>query len=95
MTEATDPRIPVLFAPAALAPGDHVLRMQAAQAHAAGCRCCGGRGALAAALGALFVRRARGETEWFTRIVISTDNSALLSAMLREDSLISARFRLI
>jgi hypothetical protein len=89
-----DDRIEVLFGTASLAgPQDAVLAAPAEFArHRAGCACCAGRGALAAALGHLFIARARGEVAYFRRVVV-TGADAAARASLAADGLVAARFR--
>jgi hypothetical protein len=91
----SDARVELLFGPASLAgPGDAVLAAPAESGlHPAGCACCVGRGALATALGRLFMARARGEVAFFRRVVV-TGADAATRAALAADSLVSARFRL-
>lgn len=90
-----DPRIEVVFGPAGLAgPGDTVLAAPVESGfHVPGCACCVGRGALAAALGRLFIARARGEVAFFRRVVV-TGADAAAHAALAADSLVAARFRI-
>ena len=66
-----------------------------APGHAAGCGCCQPRNAAAQALGALFLRRARGEVGWFRRVLAVTGptEAALVHAALETDPLTMARFR--
>ena len=62
--------------------------------HPAGCACCSGLGAAAAALAALF--RARANGQWFTSVaaLVRTDEGAAeLEEALRQDILTVARFR--
>jgi hypothetical protein len=60
-------------------------------AHGATCPCCGSRASLAAALHALFIRRATGATPWFDRVEV---RSARADASALDDPLVAARFRL-
>ena len=66
-----------------------------APGHAAGCLCCQPRNAAAQALGALFLRRARGEVGWFRGVlaVVGPVEAAMVHAALEADPLTSARFR--
>jgi hypothetical protein len=66
-----------------------------APSHAAGCLCCQPRNAAAQALGALFLRRARGEVGWFRGVlaVVGPVEAAMVHAALEADPLTSARFR--
>jgi len=66
-----------------------------APGHAAGCLCCQPRNAAAQALGALFLRRARGEVGWFRRVlaVIGPAEAAMVHDALETDPLVVARFR--
>ena len=66
-----------------------------APGHAAGCVCCQPRNAAAQALGALFLRRARGEVGWFRQVLAVTGptEAALVRAALQTDPLTMARFR--
>ena len=76
----SDPRVPVLFAPATAAPGDALLiegegaapeglpvaRFQLSRpGHLVGCPCCAPRGPVAEALFSLFLARARGACGFF------------------------------
>jgi len=87
MPICADPRVLVVFAPAASAgPGDALLlegegagpegvpmaRFSAARpGHVVGCACCAPRGAVAQALHALFLARSRGTCGFFTRVVVA------------------------
>ncbi len=85
----------MVFGAAGLAgPGDVVLAAPAEGGpHVPGCACCVGRGPLAAALGRLFIARAKGEVGFFRRVVV-TGADAAVRAGLAEDTLVSARFRI-
>jgi hypothetical protein len=66
--------------------------------HGAGCGCCGGRSAAAAALDRLFEARARAGCAWFERVLVFVETAearAEVAAALREDAATSARFRLM
>ena len=111
-TRFLDTRIPVGFGPAALDGGTALLvegdapapagtpvarfTLPVATGHSAGCPCCAPRGPVAAALGGLFLARAKGEAAWFERVVALTQGArgreAVLAA-LANDPLVSARFR--
>ncbi len=67
-----------------------------ASAHAAGCACCAGRDPWAEALGGLFVARMRGEAARFERVlaVLEAAAGARFAAILEEDRLLAARYRL-
>jgi hypothetical protein len=78
----------------ALAPRGHPLVERLAPerpAHGAACACCGPRASLAAALHALFLRRATGAAPWFDRVEVQ---SARADAAALADPLVAARFRL-
>ncbi|WP_333669237.1 hypothetical protein [Elioraea tepidiphila] len=60
-------------------------------AHGATCPCCRSRASLAAALHALFLRRATGATPWFDRVEV---RSTRADASALDDPLVAARFRL-
>ena len=104
-----DARIPVVINPAEPAAGDALLveagaPMPAGAAafgpdlpHAVGCACCVARVGAALALDRLFLRRARGEVAFFTRVAaraISEAGEASLRAALTHDPVVSARYRL-
>jgi hypothetical protein len=110
VNQAADDRIPVRFGQpmadeAALIEGDGVFpgrpvaRFRLAPGlagHAPGCPCCVPRGPVAAALGRLFLARARGEVAWFHSIaVIATPaGEAAVRAAMSGDLLCAGRFRL-
>jgi hypothetical protein len=87
MPNFADPRIAVIFAPAASAgagdavlmegegaapPGVPVARFGAARpGHLAGCACCAPRGAVATALHRLFVDQMRAGGAMFARVVVA------------------------
>jgi hypothetical protein len=77
-------------------PGRAVARFAAGPRpwHAPGCACCVPRAAAAAALGRLFLARARGEVAFFRRVVAVVNDPAAVRAALAEDVLAAARFRL-
>jgi len=77
-------------------PGQTVARFTAGPLpwHAAGCACCVPRAAAAAALGRLFLARARGEVAFFRRVVAVVNNKQALQAALSVDALAAARFRI-
>jgi hypothetical protein len=62
--------------------------------HAPGCFCCAPRAAAAAALGRLYLARARGEVPFFRRVVAVVKDPAAVRAALAEDTLAGGRFRL-
>jgi len=67
-------------------------------AHAPACGCCGGRSAAAAALERLFEARAEARCGWFDRVlavVETAEAAAEVTAALREDAALAARFRLV
>ena len=66
-----------------------------APGHIADCACCQPRNAAAQALGALFLRRARGEAGWFRRVlaVVGPVEAAMVRVALAADPLTLARFR--
>ncbi|MBV9786329.1 MAG: hypothetical protein JO264_21215 [Acidisphaera sp.] len=67
-----------------------------AERHAFGCACCAGRDDVAQALGGLFIARASGAVPWFGRVLALTGaaGEAAIRRALRQDRLVSARFRL-
>ena len=102
-----DDRIPVRFAaagdtvPPGAGPHEVVLveglvgARSAGPRHGAGCVCCAGRGAVAAALGALFQARARGEMAWFTAVVAVVADAVAVTAEVQGDRVAAARFRIV
>ena len=69
-----------------------------AASHPSGCACCLPRGPVAEALATLFLRRVRGEVQFFPGVVAvvrSDAGIAAVKAALREDPMVLARFRLI
>lgn len=62
--------------------------------HAPGCACCRPRGAVAGALGRLYLARARGEVAAFARVVAALADDTELRAALAEDRLVAGRYRL-
>jgi hypothetical protein len=62
--------------------------------HAPGCACCLPRPPVAAALGGLFLARARGEVPFFRRVVAVVADDAPIRAAIAGDPLVSGRFRL-
>ncbi len=65
-------------------------------AHPIGCACCVPRGPVSAALGRLFLARARGELPWFRSVVAVTRTAAgaeAVRAALAGDVVTAARFR--
>jgi len=62
--------------------------------HAAGCACCAPRAVAAAALGRLFLARARGEVPFFRRVVAVVRDPDAVRAALAADALAAGRFRL-
>lgn len=66
-----------------------------AAGHVAGCACCQPRNAAAQALGALFLRRARGEIGWFRSVlaVVGPAEAAMVRGALDADPLTLAYFR--
>jgi hypothetical protein len=98
MVDAQDMRIPVLAGEAALAAAGDVVQPwsgRGATAHAVGCTCCQPRAPLAAALGRLFLARARGAMPFFSRVIVpcAPDDEAALVAALAADPVTAARFR--
>jgi hypothetical protein len=82
----SDPRVPVLFAPAVPEPGDAVLvegegdepEGQAVayfqlsrSGHFLGCPCCAPRGPVVVALFGLFLARAHGDCAFFSRVIVT------------------------
>ena len=64
--------------------------------HPVGCACCVPRGPVAAALGKLFLARARGELPWFRGVLVvarSAAGEAAVRAALAGDVVTAARFR--
>ncbi|MCC6717703.1 MAG: hypothetical protein IT555_07465 [Acetobacteraceae bacterium] len=108
MTTPPDDRIPLRFASSADAvrPGEALLVADGAGAgpagfgrgggrHLAGCACCGGRGAVAVALGALLRDRALGRVAWFCGVVVVVAEPDAVADELRGDRLVAARFRVL
>ena len=96
-TQADD-RIPVVLGRREeLRPGDLLLALPPVPAHGAGCDCCGGRDPWASVLGNIFVRIARGELPRPGRLLAVMDDpgAARLAAVLCEDRLAAARFKLV
>lgn len=65
--------------------------------HPQACTCCGGRTPIAAALDRLFLARVKGQARWFDRVVAlvpGEDARTALAATLREDGVVSSRYRL-
>jgi hypothetical protein len=62
--------------------------------HAAGCACCAPRAAAAAALGRLFLARARGDISFFRRVIAVVTDQAAVRAAIAGDALAAGRFRL-
>ena len=83
---------------AAVPPGLPVARFTpAVQLHGIGCACCIPRGAVAEALGRLFLARARGEVAFFRSVIArpaSEAGAAAIREALASDPLVSGRFRL-
>jgi hypothetical protein len=72
-------------------------RYTLARLHPVGCACCAPRGAVAQALGRLFLRRARGEVAMFGAVGVQARGPAGLAAVaeaVTADVLARARFRL-
>jgi hypothetical protein len=107
-----DSRVPVVFAPAASEPGDALLIEGEAAAPAgrlvahfrlsggvpwAGCPCCAPRGPISRALLGLFVARARGVCEPFTRVVVlaSAAGEAAVRQAVADDAFLAGRYRLV
>ena len=105
---ATDSRIPLRFGGLdSQAAGEALLldadigavapRLQAGRnAHPAGCMCCFRLSPEASALAQLFRRRATGQEAWFTGVlvVVNPNRQAAIRTALRDDPLVSGRFRL-
>jgi hypothetical protein len=69
-----------------------------ATAHPIGCACCQPRSPAAIALDRLFLARTRGEAPWFKEVVALAATAAgrdAIMAALEQDSVISARFRVV
>ena len=65
---------------------------------AVGCACCSPRGPLARAIGEMFTARAKGEIAFFRRVIgvpATEEGRAAMVAVLSEDPLCSAWFRLV
>ncbi len=108
-----DSRIPVVFGTlaqagaadallldgdAAAPPGRVVGRVAGvAAAHAPGCNCCVSRSAVALAMAALFLARARGEVAAFPRLLVSLDaaGEAAVRDALAGDRLVAGRYRAV
>jgi len=70
--------------------------IEAAGPHPIACTCCAGRGGEAVALDRLFLDRVRGRVPWFERVVALIPEEAQrasLRAVLRDDAVVSSRFR--
>jgi hypothetical protein len=110
MSLFVDARVPVLFADAdtvaspdtawliegdAPSIGDVVERFQLTAGHAPGCACCLPRSAAAEAFNRLFLRRAKGEVGFFTRVVVdaTAPGRAAVVAALAGDPFVSGRVR--
>lgn len=94
-----DARVPVVFGTRSeRRDGDFVVESDLGDgfSHDAGCRCCLQRTPAAETLGRLFLRRARGEVEFFSRVLVVGDAAAQLAvrAALQSDPVVVARFRL-
>ncbi|MCW3476830.1 hypothetical protein OL599_19875 [Rhodovastum sp. RN2-1] len=74
--------------------GRTAARFAATALHVAGCLCCLPRSAAGAALGALFLARARGEVPFFRRVVAVAADTDAVRAALADDPLAAGRFRL-
>ena len=85
----------ILGGPADLRASDFAVELSQQPAHAAGCRCCGGRDPLAVALGAAFTARARGTVPWFSRVLVvgPPSQAARVAAVLAGDPVSMARFK--
>lgn len=77
-------------------PGWPAAVLEAGPAHPAGCACCMPRNAAARALGALFLRGARGEAAPFRAVLaaVGPEDWAGVRAALEADPLVSGRYRL-
>ncbi len=64
--------------------------------HLAGCACCAPRGKVAEALHRLFLARARGETGFTTRLVVSAgrEGEEAVRQALAGDAFLAGRYRL-
>ena len=72
-----------------------VMRLPAAApGHRIGCACCLPRGAVAEALGRLFLARARGEVGFFRRVVVCVPDAAAVREAVLGDRLVAGRYRL-
>jgi len=99
MTIMFDARVGVAFGVCSDArDGDFILSdgLSLTAGHAAGCTCCTSRTPASEALGRLFVQRARGEVEFFRRVLVVSDEAGegAVRAALEADPVVSARFRL-
>ena len=102
-TAPADDRIPVVLGRREdLGPSDLLLELPPIPAHGPlahgfACDCCGGRDPWASALGGIFVRIAQGELPRPGRLLAVMDDrgAARLAAVLGEDQLAAARFRLV
>ena len=73
------------------------LKTETRSGHQPGCSCCRPRGAVADALNALFLSRARDEASWFTRVladVKTQDGRRAVVQTVSDDALTAARFRI-
>jgi hypothetical protein len=62
--------------------------------HAVGCACCTPRAAVAAALGRLFLARARNEVAFYRRVIAVVSDPEAVRAAVAADALAAGRFRL-
>ena len=105
-----DARIPVVFAPARPGSGDAVLIegeaavpedvpvarfFLALPGGAAGCACCAPRGPVAGALHHLFLARASGAADFFSRVVVvaGPQGQAAVRQALAADAFLAGRYR--
>jgi hypothetical protein len=112
MPWSIDARIPIAFLDDAVLAPDSALLLEGDQPapdgavvarfaagigrHGANCACCVARGAVAEALGRLFLARAKGEVGFFRAVAVVCGEAgrAEVLAALAADPVVSARFRL-
>lgn len=76
----------------AVAAGGAVEHLAAARSgHGTACVCCTPRAALVEALHRLFIRRARGEVAFFSRVIAAASEAEIVAALA--DPLVASRYR--
>ena len=99
MTLMFDARVPVVFGNSQDAQKDDAVLaglLDDVLGHDSGCVCCVTRTPAAQALGRLFMQRARGEVDFFCRVLVDGRAAeAAVRAALQSDPVAAARFRLV